>query len=67
MYQVAIFIDGGDVDKVLRFVPAIEMAKNEGIAVWLFHGQRPHDSLWSIADERIKFTHELVNSILWKP
>jgi uncharacterized LabA/DUF88 family protein len=51
---------GGDAD----FVPAIETAKREGVSVWLFHGNRPHEELWMIADERIRITQDFVNRIL---
>jgi uncharacterized LabA/DUF88 family protein len=54
-------IVGGDSD----FVPAIEMARNESISVWLFHGERTHNSLWDIADERIRLTRDFVNNVLW--
>jgi len=43
-------IVAGDSD----FVPAIEVAKNESVAVWLFHGSQLHNSLWDVADERIE-------------
>jgi uncharacterized LabA/DUF88 family protein len=43
-------IVAGDSD----FVPAIEMAKNESVSVWLFHGSQLHPSLWDVADERIE-------------
>lgn len=35
------------------FCPAVEAAKNSGVSLWLFHGQRPHRDLWNIADERV--------------
>ncbi len=46
-------IVAGDSD----FVPAIEMAKNESVSVWLFHGRQVHSSLRDIADERIEIAH----------
>jgi len=49
------------------FVPAIEVAKDEGVSVWLFHGSHPHNALWDIADERIKITQDLLNGILLRP
>jgi uncharacterized LabA/DUF88 family protein len=62
--QIAyVAIVGGDSD----FVPAIKMAKNEGVSVWLFHGRRPRHDLWDIADERVRITQDLVNRVLWQP
>lgn len=54
-------IVAGDSD----FVPAIEMARNESISVWLFHGSHVHNSLWDTADERVVITPEFANSIRW--
>jgi uncharacterized LabA/DUF88 family protein len=48
------------------FVPAIEVAKNEGVSAWLYHGNRPHNALWEASDERIKITQNLINQILWQ-
>jgi uncharacterized LabA/DUF88 family protein len=56
-------IVAGDSD----FVPAIAVTKNEGVTVWLFHGNSRHDDLWNIADERIKITQELLSKVLWRP
>lgn len=56
-------IVAGDSD----FVPAIERAKTESVAIWLFHGQRVHNSLRDAADERIAFTSDFINGILWQP
>lgn len=44
------------------FVPAIRVAKNEGVVVWLFHGDSKHYELWQIADERIRIDHSLMKS-----
>jgi uncharacterized LabA/DUF88 family protein len=55
-------IVAGDSD----FVPAIRIARDEGISTWLFHGQRIHNTLWNIADERIKVTQEIINQVLWR-
>jgi uncharacterized LabA/DUF88 family protein len=49
------------------FVPAIEVTKNEGVLVWLFHGSRPHNALWDIADERIRITQDFLNRVLHRP
>ena len=50
------------------FIPAVEVAKQEGISVWLFHGSgRSGDSrstyadeLWIAADERYELTREFL-------
>lgn len=61
--QVAdIAIVAGDGD----FAPALKTAKEEGVAVWLFHGDRPHNELLIVADERIRFTPDFISRILWK-
>ena len=48
------------------FLPAIEVAKNEGVLVTLFHSQSypAHDDLWRLADDRIVITKEVVGNIL---
>ena len=52
------FIVAGDSD----FIPAICVAKGEGIVVYLVHGEVCHDDLLDEADERIKITPDLVSS-----
>ena len=47
-------------------MPAVEVAKNEGVSIWLYHGNRPHNALWEASDERIKITQDLINQILWQ-
>jgi uncharacterized LabA/DUF88 family protein len=46
-------------------LPAVELAKAEGVIIKLYHGikNRPHSDLWNAADERVAFTQELINSI----
>jgi len=58
--HAAIF--AGDSD----FLPAIKVAKNEGVIITLFHGTThpPHDNLWEIADERVPLNQEIINKIL---
>ena len=46
------------------FLPAIAAAKNEGVLIHLFHGQRPHSELWDAADERTIIDQALIDSIL---
>lgn len=52
-------IIAGDAD----FVPAIEVACNEGVGVWLFHGNRYHQKLWYMVDERIQLTEDTVEKL----
>lgn len=42
------------------FVPAIKVAKTEGVIVWLFHGKSKHSQLWQIADERRQLDKDLM-------
>jgi uncharacterized LabA/DUF88 family protein len=53
-------------------LPAIDVAKEEGILVWLFHGPRYSkkdksstfaDELWRAADERFEISTNFMNSI----
>ncbi len=49
------------------FIPAIQIAKNEGVIVELWHGSRamaPHRELWDGVDKRIEVTQAFINSIL---
>jgi uncharacterized LabA/DUF88 family protein len=55
-------IVAGDSD----FVPAIAAARDEGISIWLFHGERIHNTLRNIADERTQLTAEIVEELRWK-
>lgn len=48
------------------FIPAIEVARQESMSVWLFHGQRPHQDLWRLADERIPLDKQFVRNLHWK-
>lgn len=43
------------------FIPAIKIARNEGIVVHLYHGNRPHRELWDCCDERTPFSQELID------
>jgi len=45
------------------FVPAIKVAKTEGVIVWLFHGESKHSELWQIADERKRLDQNLMEKI----
>ena len=56
--QEAVLI-AGDSD----FIPAISVAKAEGVLVRLYHGANPHTDLWREADERIPITKHLIDSV----
>ena len=47
------------------FIPAIEVAKNEGVEISLYYckDNLPHDSLMLIADERNELTADLIDRI----
>lgn len=46
-------------------IPAICVAKNEGVLIHLFHGSAPHKKLVEIADERTQLTQEYFTDILY--
>jgi uncharacterized LabA/DUF88 family protein len=46
------------------FLPATDVAKNEGVIVHLWHGKMPHRDLWDGVDERTQFTQELIDGCL---
>lgn len=48
------------------FLPAITVAKNEGVLITLCHGNihPPHDDLWQSADVRVPITREVIDKIL---
>ncbi|MEN6459784.1 MAG: NYN domain-containing protein [Syntrophomonas sp.] len=48
------------------FLPAITVAKNEGVFITLVHGNEnpPHDDLWKAADLRLALSNEIINSVL---
>lgn len=58
-----VILVAGDAD----FVPALEMAKTEGVSIWLLHGRRPHSDLWNTADERIQITQAFLDKIAYFP
>ena len=45
------------------FLPAIEVAKQEGVVVHLFHGASPHNELLTRCDERVRIDGEFVDAI----
>lgn len=47
-------------------IPAIKVAKNEGVLIHLYHGTDPHKLLVQAADERTQLTGEFINDLLWK-
>lgn len=57
-------------------IPAFEVARQEGISVWLFHGpRRPKvgktstfaDELWTAADERFEIDHAFMSRVAMPP
>lgn len=60
--QEAVIV-AGDSD----FIPAITIAKSEGVLVRLFHGQRPHSDLWQEVDERVQINQLLIDSVIRQP
>jgi uncharacterized LabA/DUF88 family protein len=52
-------IVAGDSD----FLPAIEVAKREGVVVHLYHGANPHDKLLARCDERTRIDADFIDAI----
>jgi len=50
------------------FLPAVTVAKAEGVLIHLFHGDvhKPHVSLWEACDERTVLTKDMIKRILRK-
>jgi len=48
------------------FIPAIQVAKNEGVLIHLYHGLTPHARLIETVDERTRITTEFPASLLWR-
>ncbi len=48
------------------FVPAIKVAKEEGVIIWLFHGQKKHAELWQTADERVLLQEDFIKKVRFK-
>lgn len=48
------------------FLPAIDVARNEGVLVHLFHGSKnpPHRELWDRCDERTPITQTFIKPLL---
>lgn len=57
--QQAIIL-AGDSD----FIPAITVAKTEGVLITLYHGDGCHSDLWQEVDERIRIDRAFIDSIL---
>lgn len=45
------------------FLPAIEVAKQEGVVIHLYHGASPHNELLTRCDERVRLDGEFVDAI----
>ena len=46
------------------FIPAVEIARNEGVLVRLFHGNNCHSDLWQEVDERVKIDQSFITPII---
>lgn len=46
------------------FLPAIAVAKDEGVLVRLVHGNTVHEKLWEICDERAALNREVIKQLL---
>ncbi len=46
------------------YIPAIRMAKDDGVDIFLFHGQAPHNELVKAADVRIRIDQSFIDSVL---
>jgi uncharacterized LabA/DUF88 family protein len=44
-------------------IPALEIAKNEGVLVHLYHGSAPHRKLVEVADERTRITADFLADV----
>lgn len=52
------------------FLPAVRVARDEGVVVTLAHGtgkNRPHNELWNTVDERVELTSEWFSRRLRPP
>lgn len=51
------------------FVPAVQIARNEGVLVRLYHGtrHRPHNELWELCDERHTIDRRFIDSVTREP
>jgi uncharacterized LabA/DUF88 family protein len=45
------------------FLPAVEVAREEGVLVHLFHFGRPHRELWDACDERTEIAQDIVSRL----
>lgn len=46
------------------FIPAIQVAKDEGVLIHLYHGRHPHNELWDVADERVRMDKDFIDRLL---
>lgn len=46
------------------FVPAVEVARGEGVLVHLYHGAQPHRELWDMCDERTAISQDIIDRVL---
>ncbi len=45
------------------FIPAVNIAKSEGVLIRLFHGEGCHSELWQVADERVKMDQPFIDAV----
>jgi hypothetical protein len=45
------------------FLPAVEVAKQEGVVMHLYHGRNPHRDLVTCCDERVQIDSEFIDSV----
>ena len=45
------------------FIPAVSVAKSEGVLIRLFHGEGCHSELWQAADERVKIDQPFIDEV----
>ena len=47
------------------YLPAIQVAKNEGVIMMLYHGAAnpPHEELWKVMDQRILLTEDVIQQM----
>lgn len=48
-------------------IPAVTIARNEGVVVHLFHGRQCHNDLWSACDDRTLIDQAFVDAVLLSP
>ena len=47
------------------YVPAIKLAKEDGVDIFLLHGDSYHRELWQYSDVRVKIDQAFIDSMLF--